>query len=122
LNKSERRYKHGRIRTVVVGGAPGRADILLAAAKGHQRRPGKIHPEPHQETTSNDPRGKRPVGQSREVDNIRMPYGAFKGKPMHQIPSGYLHWVAENFKNEDICAAADEEWQWREKYGEHWEE
>jgi len=35
------------------------------------------------------------MGQSREADDIVMPYGAFKGKPMHKIPSGYLHWLAE---------------------------
>jgi hypothetical protein len=55
-------------------------------------------------------------------ENIVMPYGAFKGKKMHQIPSRYLHWVAENFEDEEICVAADEEWCWREKYNEHWEE
>jgi len=53
------------------------------------------------------------------MTEIRMPYGAFKGKEMHEIPSNYLHWLAENFKDEAICVAADEEWQWREKYGEH---
>jgi len=53
---------------------------------------------------------------------IKMPYGVFEGKEMHQIPSGYLRWIAGNFKIEKICVAADEEWQWREKYGEHWEE
>lgn len=53
---------------------------------------------------------------------MKMPYGAFKGKEMHEIPSGYLHWIAENFENEKVCAAADTEWQWREKYGEHWEQ
>lgn len=53
---------------------------------------------------------------------MKMPYGDFKGKQMHEIPSRFLHWVAENFDNEKICVAADEEWQWREKYGEHWEE
>lgn len=62
------------------------------------------------------------MAKGREANDMRMPYGAFKGKEMHQIPSGYLHYLAENIENEDICAAADEEWQWREKYGEHWEE
>ena len=52
-------------------------------------------------------------------DEIRMPYGAFKGKKMHEIPSGYLKWLAENFDNEDICKAADDEYQYREKYGTH---
>ena len=52
---------------------------------------------------------------------MRMPYGAYEGKEMHQIPSAYLKWLAENFAIENVCTAADKEWQWREKYGEHWE-
>ena len=51
---------------------------------------------------------------------IEMPYGKFKGKIMEEIPSKYLHWVAENFDNEAIYEAADKEWQWREKYNQHW--
>jgi len=51
-----------------------------------------------------------------------MPYGKFRGRAMHQIPSGYLKWVAESFDRENICVVADEEWQYREKYTEHWEE
>ncbi len=52
---------------------------------------------------------------------IRMPYGAFKGKEIHEIPSSYLKWLAENV-GEFLAVAADEEWQWREKMNEHWEE
>ena len=52
---------------------------------------------------------------------MKMPYGAFKEKEMHEIPSGYLHWVAENFKDDKVATAADREWQHREKHGEHWE-
>ena len=51
-----------------------------------------------------------------------MPVGKYKGKQMHQIPSGYLLWVAENFDDDKVAIEADEEWQWREKYSEHWEE
>ena len=51
-----------------------------------------------------------------------MPYGKFKGRSMHKIPSAYLKWVAENFDDEDICCAADEEYQHREHYNEHWED
>ena len=54
------------------------------------------------------------------MPDIKMPYGAYKGKPMHDIPSGYLRWVAENFKDERICKAADDEYQYREKYNTHW--
>jgi len=51
-----------------------------------------------------------------------MPWGKFKGKEMEDIPSGYLRWLAENCKDEKVCCAADEEYQWREKYNEHfWE-
>ncbi len=51
----------------------------------------------------------------------RMPYGKFKGKEMHEIPSGYLKWLAENF-GEFVAVAADKEYQWREKNRQHWEE
>ena len=50
---------------------------------------------------------------------IVMPYGKFKGKPMHKIPSGYLKWIAENFDDEKICKEADDEYQWRTKFNEH---
>lgn len=52
---------------------------------------------------------------------VTMPYGKFKGKEMHEVPSGYLRWVAENL-GEFLAVAADEEWQWREKNRQHWEE
>ena len=58
----------------------------------------------------------------KDEKDLVMPYGAFKGKKMHQIPSGYLKWIAENFDQDNICTAADTEWQWREKYSEHWED
>lgn len=51
-----------------------------------------------------------------------MPYGVHKGKTMNDIPSDYLKWVAENFDDEDICCAADEEYQSREHYNAHWYE
>ena len=56
------------------------------------------------------------------MSDITMPYGAYKGTPMHKIPSSYLKWVAENFDDEDICCAADDEYQHREKYGGHFYE
>ena len=54
-----------------------------------------------------------------KMTDVVMPAGIFKGKQMHQIPSGYLKWIAENWKEENICIAADEEFQYREKYGGH---
>ncbi len=56
------------------------------------------------------------------MPDITMPYGEFRGKAMHEIPSGYLKWVAENFDDEDICCEADVEYQHREKYGGHFYE
>lgn len=56
-----------------------------------------------------------------------MPYGKFKGKPMEEIPSSYLNWLASNINDEakgpnSICLAADEEYQDRSKNGTHFEE
>jgi len=50
---------------------------------------------------------------------MKMPWGAFKGKELEEVPSGYLRWLAENCKDEKICAAADTEWQWRNKFDLH---
>jgi hypothetical protein len=60
------------------------------------------------------------------VDDFIMPYGKHKGKTFDQMPSSYLLWVAENWKedcaiNKKICEEADKEWQWREKMNEHWD-
>lgn len=54
-----------------------------------------------------------------EDDGVTMPWGKFKGYFMHAIPSGYLKWLAENCEDDEICYAADEEWQWRERNNEH---
>jgi uncharacterized protein (DUF3820 family) len=56
-----------------------------------------------------------------------MPYEKFKNKPIEELPSSYLKWLAEKhndeYKNENsICLAADKEYKLREKNGEHFEE
>jgi len=56
-----------------------------------------------------------------------MPFGKFKGKPIHEIPSSYLLWAAENFREDSdfhrrVVKACDEEWQYREKYNVHIDE
>ncbi|KKN08872.1 hypothetical protein LCGC14_1052410 [marine sediment metagenome] len=56
------------------------------------------------------------------MPEVKMPYGKFKNKTMEEIPSGYLRWLAENFKIEEICQAADKEWIYRETYNLHWRE
>jgi hypothetical protein len=50
--------------------------------------------------------------------------GKFKyaGRTLSKVPSGYLRWLAENCYNDTIATAADREWQFREKYNEHFEE
>ena len=52
---------------------------------------------------------------------VIMPYGAFKGKEMHEIPSNYLKFLAENV-GDFLATAADEEWRWRDTMQQHWEE
>lgn len=56
------------------------------------------------------------------MSDLRMPYGKFQGYKIENIPSGYLLWIAENFNDEKICVAADKEWQYREKWNEHFYE
>jgi hypothetical protein len=50
---------------------------------------------------------------------MMMPWGAFKGKPIESIPSGYLKWLAENCEDNDICEEADEEFRRRTDDNEH---
>jgi len=55
---------------------------------------------------------------------MKMPWGKFKGHDIEGLPSSYLRWLAENIDetkpvNRAVCLAADKEWQWRERSGEH---
>ena len=50
---------------------------------------------------------------------MQMPWGAFKGEEIEDIPSGYLKWLAENCEDDEICTAADEEYRWRSDCGSH---
>lgn len=50
---------------------------------------------------------------------MRMPWGEHKGKEIHELPSGYLKWLAEKCDNDIIAEEADEEYQHREHYNAH---
>ncbi len=54
--------------------------------------------------------------QSIPFDEITMPYGKHKGTAIGDLPTSYLRWLAENFDDERICAAADTELQYREEW------
>jgi len=53
------------------------------------------------------------------MPEIVMSYGKFRGCKISEIPSGYLKWMAENMENGTLCYAADDEYQRREKWDEH---
>lgn len=55
-------------------------------------------------------------------ESVTMPCGKYKGKEIGLIPSDYLKWLAENWADEIICAAADKEYRSRTDYGEHFYE
>jgi hypothetical protein len=55
-----------------------------------------------------------------DAKEIIMPWGKFKGSYIHSCPSSYLRYLAENCDwDTRIQEAADEEYQWRERYNEH---
>lgn len=55
---------------------------------------------------------------------IKWPYGPdkYKDKKMEDLPSKFLRWIAENSFNDRLATAADQEWAFREKFNEHWED
>ena len=50
---------------------------------------------------------------------MRMPHGQYQGEELEQIPSDYLHWVATDWDDDTLATAADEEYNERERCGEH---
>lgn len=48
-----------------------------------------------------------------------MPWGKYKGKAIEEIPSHYLKWLADKCEDDEICEAADTEYQWRTQHGKH---
>lgn len=50
---------------------------------------------------------------------LKMPFGKYRGKEIEDIPSEYLNWLAAGCDNEEVATAADEEYQYREKYNCH---
>lgn len=49
-----------------------------------------------------------------------MPWGKFSGKSIEDIPSSYLKWLAEECEDDEICEAADAEYEWRTEWKKHW--
>lgn len=54
--------------------------------------------------------------------DIKIPNGEHKGKTVEEVPSRYLTYIAENWKEDDIVCAAEKELAFREKHGTHWNE
>lgn len=48
-----------------------------------------------------------------------MPFGIHRDKEIENVPSEYLNWLARECDNEEVAIAADEEYQYREKYNCH---
>ena len=53
---------------------------------------------------------------------MKMPWGKHKGKDLEDIPSSYIKWLSEECDNETIAEEADEEWQFRERFNNHFYE
>jgi len=49
-----------------------------------------------------------------------MPFGVYRGKDLEEIPSDYLKWIINKVTNNDeIVEAADQEYEFREKWKSH---
>lgn len=53
------------------------------------------------------------------MKDIVMPVGKYEGDKIESIPSDYLKWLAENWADEIICEAADEEYRRRTDCCDH---
>jgi len=49
-----------------------------------------------------------------------VPFGKYSGHDIEDIPSSYCKWAAENH-DDDWATLFDEEWNWREETGGHFE-
>jgi len=50
---------------------------------------------------------------------MKMPHGKYQGEELEQIPSEYLRWVAANWDEDELATAADQEYNERDTYEEH---
>jgi hypothetical protein len=48
-----------------------------------------------------------------------MPWGKYKDQTIEDLPSSYLKWLAEKCDDDEICEAADQEYQWRDQNRRH---
>lgn len=60
--------------------------------------------------------------ESRTPETMRMRFGIHSGKRISDLPTSYLKWVAENWRedteeNKMICKLADKEYQHRKMIG-----
>jgi hypothetical protein len=46
-------------------------------------------------------------------------FGKYKGEDIEDVPSDYLKWLAENFDNEEVALAAEDEYNFREVNNKH---
>lgn len=57
-----------------------------------------------------------------KAEGFRMPWGKFRGRKMAEVPDGYLQWLAENSRDDNVATKADIVMQWRDKNGIHVED
>lgn len=48
-----------------------------------------------------------------------MPWGKHKGRAIEELPSGYLKWLADNCEDDEICEAAQTEYDFRSTWRTH---
>jgi len=62
------------------------------------------------------------VKQLEVAQQVKFPWGDFKGTVLQFVPSKLLKWSAEKLDNDHIASACDLVWKFREETGTHYEE
>jgi hypothetical protein len=57
---------------------------------------------------------------SNDYSDTIIHFGKYSGKTIEEIPSGYLKWLIDNCTIDEICEAAEQEYEYRSAWNKHW--
>lgn len=63
---------------------------------------------------------RKETGVTKDWTDVKLPWGAHKGKTIEEVPKGYLRWIIDKVdetRYPELVKAADKELSWRDEYG-----